>query len=651
VAIPGTAALREVGLRLSIEGDRHVYLLSDPASGRILRLSPAVARIFWQTRALFAGRGGGASSEAAVEAAGIAGYLQGVRQSALRQQPKLNPLFLQLPLFSVAPLQPALAGLARLLVSRLGLAVILALMALSLYVAAATDWAMVSRLDDVFSLQALLTFAAVAPFLKVVHEFGHVLAATRFGVPVRKAGIFLVGLYPMPFVDCSEADLEADKRGRVTISLAGLAIDVTIGLLAFLLWHVVEDSWARQLFANIFVFNTLTTLFFNLNPLMKLDGYFALSDALNRRNFHLESTLAARAWRQSVARLDLARARSLLIRSPGSLAYATASTVYKLYVLGFIAWHLLPQFLGLGSVVVAWGAVVMFCSPLLNAPAAGGAGLDRRARLGWAAGILGFLALIAWLPLPHRVTLPVTLDLDGRYTLRSEVAGVVTRLAPAGPVRAGDPLLALHDLEAEAEALLQSRESRLYRTLHESTGGLDALAADAAAKRLAAAEVVSARLADEAAKRQADAAGPGWFRPHHRLREGHKLKVGDPFGVLLPEAPTALLAGRFPELYVEMFKARLASVELRHAAGYLDGEAGVGVRLERVIEDDGTTGERRFRIEAEAPLPPKALAGQALHLKLGFGNEPLWRHAVFLFNRLHFAFAQAQQLARRAALD
>ncbi len=45
------------------------------------------------------------------------------------------------------------------------------------------------------------------------------------------------------------------------------------------------------------------------------------------------------------------------------------------------------------------------------------------------------------------------------------------------------------------------------------------------------------------------------------------------------------------------------------------------------------------------------LAGQALHLKLGFASEPLWRHAVFLYNRLRFAFAQAQQLARRAALD
>lgn len=62
-------------------------------------------------------------------------------------------------------------------------------------------------------------------------------------------------------------------------------------------------------------------------------------------------------------------------------------------------------------------------------------------------------------------------------------------------------------------------------------------------------------------------------------------------------------------------------------------------------------GERRFRIEAEVPWPRKSLAGQALHLELGFGNEPLWRHAVFLFERLHLAFARAQQLARRAALD
>lgn len=661
MATPGTAALREARLRLSADGGRHAYLLADPASGRIMRLAPEVASAFWATRRRLDGARHAASATEAAEAAGIAGYLQAMRRSAIRQKPRFNPLFLQLPLFAVAPFQPALMGIARLLVSRFGLALILLLAALALWVAAATDWAMASRLNDVFSIEAILAFAAIAPALKIVHEFGHVLAATRYGVAVRKAGVFLVGLYPMPFVDCSEADLDAGRKERVVISLAGLAVDLSIGLSAFLLWHVVEESWGRQLLANIFVFNTLHTLLFNLNPLMKLDGYFALSDGLGRRNFHLESTLAARSLRRAVARLDLPAAGRLLACAYGRLAYALASTCYKLYVLAFIGWHLLPQFLGLGTAIVAWGAGVMFFSPMLNARAAmagmagggmaGEAEADPRRRRWWLAGLAGLLLAAAFIPLPHRVTLPLRLDLDGAYTPRAEVAGRITAIRAAGPVNAGELLLHLANAEAEREAVLLAHERELYRTLQESAGGLDPLAADAAGKRLETAERIADRLAGEALGREIRAASAGWFRPDHQLRHGMRLEVGQPLGVLLAEGPTAELVGRFPEIYVEKFEEGMVAAELRHAGGYLDGGDGLRVRLARVTDDDASSGERRFRIEAQAPLPAKTLAGQDLHLKLRFQTEPLWRHAVFLLNRLHLAFNQAQQLARDAALD
>ena len=76
----------------------------------------------------------------------------------------------------------------------------------------------ISHTGDLLSLQSLLTFALIAPVLKLFHETGHVLAATRFGVPVRRAGVILIALFPLPFVDCSEADFRARRGQRILIS-------------------------------------------------------------------------------------------------------------------------------------------------------------------------------------------------------------------------------------------------------------------------------------------------------------------------------------------------------------------------------------------------------------------------------------------------
>ena len=74
--------------------------------------------------------------------------------------------------------------------------------------------------------------------------------------------------------------LEDDTDRVDTLVLA----DISVGLFAFIAWHFVGDAGTRQLLSNIVVFSTAMTVLFNLNPLMRFDGNYMMSDFLEIPN-------------------------------------------------------------------------------------------------------------------------------------------------------------------------------------------------------------------------------------------------------------------------------------------------------------------------------------------------------------------------------
>ncbi len=112
----------------------------------------------------------------------------------------------------------------------------------------------------------------------VTHEASHALACKHYKREVRRAGfLFYLGM-PSFFVDTTDIWMEP-RKPRLLVSWAGPYSGFFLAGLASLLTFVIPDQFIAGL---LFQFASASALvsFFNLNPLLQLDGYYILMDWL-----------------------------------------------------------------------------------------------------------------------------------------------------------------------------------------------------------------------------------------------------------------------------------------------------------------------------------------------------------------------------------
>jgi len=137
-------------------------------------------------------------------------------------------------------------------------------------------------------LLSLLLLASVA-----VHEMGHLAACRRWGCAHGPLGVGLYFLSPVVYVDTSPSWALSRWR-RVAVDAGGIYLQLACTIaLALGYWATANPTlgWAVVLIDAM----VLT----NLNPLVKFDGYWLLSDALAVPNLHrrtAETLSFAGAW-------------------------------------------------------------------------------------------------------------------------------------------------------------------------------------------------------------------------------------------------------------------------------------------------------------------------------------------------------------------
>lgn len=147
---------------------------------------------------------------------------------------------------------------------------------------------------DLFSVQGVVISAIVFTGLKIVHEFAHAYVATKYGVKVPHMGAAFIVMYPVLYTETTASWQLASRRKRMEIGLAGVAAELFMAGVFLLLWHILPPGTGKSMAFAVVAISLIGSLFVNLNPLMRFDGYFVLSDALNIENLHARAIALAR---------------------------------------------------------------------------------------------------------------------------------------------------------------------------------------------------------------------------------------------------------------------------------------------------------------------------------------------------------------------
>ena len=141
------------------------------------------------------------------------------------------------------------------------------------------DWQrFIATFPHLFSLGGALAFGVALFFAKLCHEFGHAFMAKRAGCRVQSMGVAFMVLLPMFYTDVSDAWRVNDRRARLLIGAGGVLAELLLASIALLAWSLLPDGPGRTAAFMLASATWMTTLVINLNPFMRFDGYFLLSD-------------------------------------------------------------------------------------------------------------------------------------------------------------------------------------------------------------------------------------------------------------------------------------------------------------------------------------------------------------------------------------
>ena len=159
------------------------------------------------------------------------------------------------------------------------------------------DWnTLTGDLQRFFSFEGIAYFGIAIVSVKVFHELGHAFTAVRFGCQVPTMGVAFFLLTPLLYTDVSDAWRLSSRRKRLLISAAGILSELVIACFATLLWAFLAPGFIRDI-ALIFASTSwVMSLAINLNPLIKFDGYYLLSDITRIDNLQQRS-FAFGKWR------------------------------------------------------------------------------------------------------------------------------------------------------------------------------------------------------------------------------------------------------------------------------------------------------------------------------------------------------------------
>jgi putative peptide zinc metalloprotease protein len=339
----------------------------------------------------------------------------------------------------------------------------------------ASDWTRVQH-----DTSALYTFAGKSAYdiwmfwillmvLGGIHELGHGLTCKHFGGDVHQMGFLLIYFTPAFYTDTT--DILLFKRGsqRQWVIFAGIWIELVLCGLSGVVWYFSPvGSVLNDVAYKMMLLSGIQGALLNLNPLIKADGYYALSQFLNVDNLREESFAFLRAWAQKYLLrhdIDLPPAskrqrRIFFLFGVSAIVYSNALLVIVIV----FAKNVLVSKLGDGWGYLATLVVIYFFARkgIQQALPTVRAWLRQKREdyMAWKmtrtqqAGALGLALLLLIPPVSSSVSTALVLEPGASARVRAEVPGQVQTVfvKPGDIVKTGQLLAVLQNPEVAADA-------------------------------------------------------------------------------------------------------------------------------------------------------------------------------------------------------
>lgn len=348
-----------------------------------------------------------------------------------------------------------------------------AIMAIGAAVAASQTSIWGASLVEIFSLTSIPLLVAAIMSLALVHEFGHALTLKHYGGSVHEMGFLLMYFQPAFYCNISDTYLLPGRKPRILVGLAGLFFQGLATAFAIVAWRVLEPGTLLANFFWVFVAVSLAIFLFNLNPLIKLDGYYILVDWVKIPNLRAKAFAYWRAllkrwlWGVTTTVQSTTARERRIYRWYGILAAAYTAAFAGVFIYLISRW-LYGQW-GVAGVAICWGLVVAFAISSKTSSADQGSKTVAQASdatdveskprrwlkplLFW--GILGLtIFVLSIAQAERRVGSPCEVEAGSRFVVTSPVGGTLETMLMEGPDSLGSGLA-----ERRGRSVLQATAS------------------------------------------------------------------------------------------------------------------------------------------------------------------------------------------------
>jgi putative peptide zinc metalloprotease protein len=188
------------------------------------------------------------------------------------------------------------------------------------------------------SLLDIVQFWLLLLVIGFFHESAHGLTCKHYGGQVHAMGLMFLYLTPAFYVDVTEVWISATKAQRLATIIAGIWIEMVACGFAMMIWlNTAPATWLHDLAYQVILITGLAVIVINMNPLIKADGYYFLTEAIGIPPLKERSTEFLSGWFQKhVLRLPVETIIIPRKRVPLFVVFAFLSGAYSYAVLFFV---------------------------------------------------------------------------------------------------------------------------------------------------------------------------------------------------------------------------------------------------------------------------------------------------------------------------